>query len=268
MNLQDKVIVVTGGGNGIGEALCLRFAQEKPEAIVVIDLEQDNAQRVADLVGGIGYNVDVSDEAAMTTIVADIEQRYGRIDLFFSNAGIISADGPGGICGDGADLATWELNMRVNVLAHVIAARAVLPKMIERGEGYICSTASAAGLLAQVGSSVYSVTKHAAIAFAESVAIHHGDQGIKVSVLCPQAVRTRMFTSPDDPERAAEQAAAAAADGVLEPVDVAQSVVDAIREEQFLITPHAKVLEYVQGKARNPDRWLKGMRRVFAQLSS
>lgn len=268
MDLQDKVLVVTGGGNGIGEALCRRFAQDNPAAIVVIDLEEDNAQRVADAVGGIAFGCDVADETAMNAVVADIHQRYGHIDLFFSNAGIGSSDGPDGIFGDGASIEVWQRNINVNVMAHIIAARAVLPKMVERGQGYICSTASAAGLLAQIGSSVYSVTKHAAVSFAESISIHHGEQGIKVSVLCPQAVNTRMIAPKDGSKEASQQVAAAAADGTVEPDFVAECVVQAIAEEKFLITPHEEVLDYIQRKASNPDRWLRGMRRMHAQLTS
>lgn len=258
MELKGKVVIVTGGGNGIGEALCRRFAAEAPEALAVLDLEQENAERVAAEVGGIGYGVDVTDEAALKAALADVESRFGRIDLLFSNAGIGVFEGPEGFLGPEGNNDAFEKSWAVNVMAHVYGARAVLPGMLARGEGYICSTASAAGLLNQIGSASYGTTKHAAIGFAENIAITYGDQGIKVSVLCPQAVRTRMIGDTDG--------GSAGQDGILSPEEVAECTVQGIGAEKFLILPHEEVLIYSQRKASDYDRWLQGMQRFRRSL--
>lgn len=254
MKLAGKHAVVTGGASGIGRALCRRFAAEGARGVVVADLDADGAKAVADEVGGLGVRTDVGDEAQVVSLVEQAERAYGPIDLFFSNAGI-------GMRG-GVEVETegWQKIWDVNVMAHVFAARAVLPSMLSRGEGYIASTSSAAGLLSQIGSAPYSVTKHAAVALAEWLSITYGHQGVKVSVLCPQAVRTGMTAG-------APTGGVAGVDGVLEPEDVAESVVRALDEERFLILPHPSVLEYMQRKTSDYDRWLAGMRRLRARFA-
>ena len=257
MELAGKIIVVTGGANGIGKALCERFHKEGARLVVVADLEETNAQVVADKIGGEAYGVNVRDEAQIQAMVADVEARHGVIDLFCSNAGIIALDGePWWVTS--AENSTWQAMWDIHVMSHVYAARACLPKMIERGEGYFLNTASAAGLLSQIGDAAYSTTKHAAIGFAESLAITHGDQGIKVSALCPQAVATRMIGDTGG--------GTAAVDGVLTPEQVAQAVVAGLATEKFLILPHEEVVLYRERKAADYDRWLSGMRK-FRRLS-
>src|SRR5262245_20552334 len=188
MKIQDRVVVVTGGANGIGEALCRRFAAEGAKGIVVADLDAEGAARVAEAVGGVGGKTDVGVESEIRELVAQAINHYGRIDLFCSNAGITGA--PGGL---EASNEAWRQIWEVNMMAHLYAARAVLPEMLARGEGYLLQTVSAAGLLTQIGAAPYAVTKHAALAFAEWLAITYGDAGIKVSCLCPQGVRTKML---------------------------------------------------------------------------
>ncbi len=250
MELKDKVAIVTGGASGIGEALCRRFARDGAR-VVVVDLDGDGAERVASEIDGVAMQADVSREEDIVRVVGETEEQLGQVDLIFSNAGILSID-------DGhaasASNEVWNRMMGVNVMAHIYAARAVLPGMIARGDGYILSTASAAGLLSQIGSAPYSVTKHAAIGFAEALAIQHGDDGIKVSVLCPQAVRTEMLRNSSD-------GGPAGGDGVLEAEDVADVVAEAIREERFMIMPHQEVQTYIERKAANYDRWIGGMQR-------
>ena len=196
MNLQDKVIAVTGGANGIGKALCQRFMAAGAKVVAVIDIEEGPARLVAEEIGGVSYTADVSQEADIQKLVASLEQRFGRIDLFCSNAGIGFGNPPGGHAASQSNQ-QWQSIWAVNVMAHVYAARAALPKMLKRGSGYFLNTASAAGLLSQINDASYSTTKHAAIGFAESLAISHGDEGIGVSVLCPQAVATRMLGVQD-----------------------------------------------------------------------
>ncbi len=246
MKLNDRVAVVTGGGQGIGAALCERFADEGA-SVVVADIDIATAQNVARRTGGLALKTDVGVEAEIRRLVEFTLARHGRIDLFCSNAGIETG---GGVDADDAD---WERIWKTNVLAHVYAARATLPHMVERGEGYLLQTASAAGLLTQIASAPYSVTKHAAVAISEYLAIAYGDRGIRVSVLCPQAVRTGMTR---------DGAGVAAVDGILEPEKVADDTMDAIREERFLILPHPSVQLYMQRKAGDYDRWIAGMRRL------
>ncbi len=249
MQLQDKVIVVTGAANGIGAALVQRFAKEQPAAIVAVDLDIEKLRSSAAASSAVAAQVDVAKEDEIARLVADTEKTYGRIDLFCSNAGILFL---GGVETPNEQ---WQRILDVNVMAHIYAARAVLPGMIARGGGYLLNTASAAGLLTQLGSASYSVTKHAAVAFAEWVAITHGAQGIRVSVLCPQAVRTGMLGSFAD-------GGVAGVDGVAEPAQVAEVVVEGLRDERFLILPHPQVAEYFRRKATDYDRWLAGMRRL------
>ena len=264
MKLEGKVAVVTGGANGIGAELCRRFAREGAEAVIVLDLEEDNAQAVAQEISGQtssrAYGVDVSDEAALTGILKEIESDFGRIDVMFSNAGVGSQDGEGGVAGPGATSDVWQRCWNINVMSQVYAARQVLPGMIKRGEGYICSTASAAGVLNQIGSSVYGTTKHASVGFAESVAIEHGAEGIRVSVLCPQAVATRMIAGIED-------GGVQGGDGIATVEEVADCVIKAMDEERFMILPHEDVLIYMQRKTSDYDRWIKGMQRLKAKFS-
>jgi len=249
MKLADKHAVVTGGASGIGRALCRRFAAEGARGVVVADQDGAGARAVADEIGGLAVELDVSDPAQMNDLVEQATARFGPIDLFCSNAGVAVR---GGVEVSDED---WARSWKVNVLAHVFAARAVLPGMIERGEGYLLNTASAAGLLSQIGSAPYSVTKHAAVGLAEALAIAHGEQGIRVSCLCPQAVRTAMTAD-------AEESRVASVDGMLEPEAVADAVIEGLTDERFLILPHPVVAEYMRRKVSDYDRWLAGMRRL------
>lgn len=251
MNIDGIVCVVTGGAGGIGEWLCRKLADRGAKAVVVVDVDEANARRVAEEIGGTAMTADVSKEADIQRVVADTERQCGPIDLFVSNAGILVLDKSHAASCTNAE---WERIWGINVMAHVYAARALLPGMIERGRGYFVNTASAAGLLSQIGSAPYSVTKHAAVGFAESLAITHGDDGIKVSVLCPQAVRTGMT-------RDTEGGGPAGGDGMLEPEYVAEVVCEAIEEERFMILPHPEVATYMQRKTSDYDRWIGGMRR-------
>ncbi len=258
MELKDKIAVVTGGASGIGEALCRRFHKEGAKGVVVVDMNAEDTKRVADEIGGIAMVADVSNESDIQRVVRDTEKQLGPIDVFCSNAGIMVAD-PSHIAS--AKNEDWERIWQINVMAHIYAARAVLPGMIERGDGYILSTSSAAGLLSQIGSAPYSVTKHAAIGFAESVAIAHGDDGIKVSVICPQAVRTGMTKNTNG-------GGVAGGDGMLEPDDLAETTIQGMREERFLILPHPQVQTYMERKVSDYDRWIKGMQRWRSKFVS
>jgi len=255
MNTQDKVIVVTGAASGIGKALCERFAAEGAKAIVVSDIDEAGIQAVCASISAqtktLGVVTDVSNEADVQALVAKTIDAFGPIDLFCSNAGIFTAGG------EEVSNDAWQRIWDINVMSHIYASRAVLPSMLERGEGYLLNTASAAGLLNQVGSAPYGVTKHAAVGFAEWLSITYGDRGIKVSVLCPQAVRTKMT---------AGGTGAAGVDGMLEPEQLAQTVVDTLAAERFLVLPHPEVLTYMQRKAADYDRWLGGMRRLQAKF--
>lgn len=256
MELEGKIVVITGAGGGIGRALAKRFKQAGAKALVVSDLDGDAAARVAEDVGGLGIQADVSREADIINMVERTENEVGPIDLFCSNAGIT------GKC----DLTTpneeWQRIWEINLMSHVYGARAVVPRMIARGGGYLLHTASAAGLLNQIGSASYGVTKHGAIGFGEWVALTHGHQGIKVSMLCPQAVRTAMT----DNEGMGTQAASV--DGLMEPEDLAEVVIDGLREETFLILPHPQVLEYMRRKTSDYDRWIRGMNRLQQKIEA
>jgi NAD(P)-dependent dehydrogenase (short-subunit alcohol dehydrogenase family) len=251
MKLQDKVAVVTGGADGIGAALCRRFAREGARGVVVADVNGDGAARVAEEIKGVAVTVDVSREADILRLVEEANRAYGAIDLFCSNAGIFGTAGGAEVPND-----AWQRIWEVNVMAHIYAARAVLPGMLARGEGYLLQTASAAGLLAQIGCAPYSVTKHAAVAFAEWIAIAHAERGIKVSCLCPQGVRTKMLLGEDGMRESF------LLDSALTPEEVAQAVIEGLNEERFLILPHPEVAEYFRRKATDYDRWLRGMRRL------
>jgi NAD(P)-dependent dehydrogenase (short-subunit alcohol dehydrogenase family) len=250
MNVSDKVVVVTGGGSGIGKALCRRFAGEGARAVVVADLNEARARDVAADIGGLAVRADVSIEDDVQRLVQITNSELGPVDLFCSNAGIILMGGA-----ETSD-SEWQRIWEVNVMSHVYAARAVLPAMIARGEGYLLQTASAAGLLTQIGSAAYSATKHAAVGFAEWLAITHRAQGIKVSCLCPQGVRTEMLDQATGGISEHLQATA------LDPDAVADAVIAGLAAEQFLILPHPEVATYFRHKAADYDRWLRGMRRL------
>ena len=250
MEVKDKVAIVTGGGNGIGRALCKRLAAGGARGVVVADKDERAAMQVAEEIGGLAVAVDVSVEADSIRLVEQAIARFGPVDLFCSNAGIGLNGGPE------VSNADWERIWQINVMAHVYAARAVLPGMLKRGEGYLLNTASAAGLLTQIGSAPYAVTKHAAVAFAEWLAVTYGDAGIRVSCLCPQGVRTNML------KEAEESGTGFLTEGALDPEEVAEIVIAGLRLERFLILPHPEVAEYVRRKAGDYDRWLRGMRRL------
>ncbi len=253
MKLADQVIVVTGGAQGIGRALCERFARESPRGIVVADLDFEKAKQVAEEIGGLAVACDVTKEDEIQQLVADTETKYGPIDLFCANAGVLF---PGGL-----ELTNdqWRRTFEVNLMAHVYSARAVVPGMLERGSGYLLHTASAAGLLTAVGAAAYAASKHAAISFAEWLAVTHGDQGLKVSCLCPMGVWTDMLAG-EHPEAKTLQATA------VQPSAVADLVVESIEAEEFLILPHPEVRKFFQNKASDYDRWLRGMKRLRAQM--
>lgn len=253
MNLRDKNIVITGGANGIGRALCRRFAQAGAQQIVVSDRDADGAANVAREIGGLAIDCDVSSESQIVRLVEQAQQACGAIDLFVSNAGITAK---GGISVDNAD---WQRCWDVNVMSHVYAARAVLPPMLQRGEGYLLQVASAAGLLTEMGSAVYSVTKHAAVAFAEWLAIHYRPRGIRVSCLCPAGVDTG-FLNPDDVYDQFLKRTA------VTPEALAESVVAGLEAENFLIMPHPEVAEFFAFKAQNYDQWLRNFAHLNARM--
>lgn len=256
MKIEGKVVVVTGGASGIGKALAERFHREGAAGVVVADLNAEGARIVASAVGGLGIGADVSKAADVAAVAQAAERAFGRIDLFCSNAGVATRDADIGNAASTPDEG-WALGWGVNVMAHVYAARAALPAMIARREGYFLNTVSAAGLLSQIGSAVYSTTKHAAVGFAESLAITHAGHGIRVSILCPQAVDTPMLGGARGSQ---------SVDGVLSPEAVADSVVAGLEAERFLILPHPQVETYIQRKAGDYDRWLRGMVRLRAAV--
>jgi NAD(P)-dependent dehydrogenase (short-subunit alcohol dehydrogenase family) len=257
MELANRHIVVTGGAGGIGRALVRRLAAEGARAIVVADRDLEGARRIAEEVGGLAVELDAGSESSIRALIAEATAANGPIDIFISNAGV-----PGSGGGPEAPDESWDEAWRVNVMAHVWASRALLPEMVERGEGYLINTASAAGLLTQVSSLVYSVTKHAAVALAEWLAIEYGDAGIRVSCICPQGVRTPMLDlAMEEPAGAA----ALTAGGLIEPEDVADAVVAGIGAERLLILPHENVAGFLALKGSDPERWLRGMRRIVRE---
>ena len=257
MELVGRHVVITGAAHGIGRALALRIATERPRALVVADLDGPGAEAVARDIGAVAAQVDVRREGDIRSLIDDAQAVAGPIDLFCSNAGVAGAGG-----GPEASDAGWQATWEANVIAHVWAARALLPGMAARGEGYLLITASAAGLLTQVSALPYTVTKHAAVALAEWLAINYGDAGIKVSCLCPQAVKTAML------DLALEEPIGAAVlrvGGILAPEDVAETVVAAVRDESFLILPHPRVAQSLASKASDPEGWLRRMRSFVRQ---
>jgi NAD(P)-dependent dehydrogenase (short-subunit alcohol dehydrogenase family) len=263
MELRGKVTVVTGAASGIGRALAHRFADEAAAAVVVADIDGSGATHVAEAIEerhpGVSLAVacDVSDDASVGALIESAEATCGPVDLFFANAGI----------GLGTDLDTsdadWDRSFAVNVKSHYYAARRLVPGWLARGDGYFCSTASAAGILTQIGSAPYAVTKHAAVAFAEWLSVTYGGHGVKVSCLCPMGVNTNMLNSDIS---STGGSVVRAAGEVVEPEFVAGVVVDAIREERFLVLPHPEVLTFFQRKTSDYDRWLNGMRRLQARV--
>ncbi|MDC1144792.1 SDR family NAD(P)-dependent oxidoreductase [Porticoccaceae bacterium] len=255
MELQDKIVVITGAGSGIGRALAVRFHAEGAKQIVCADINLDNAQQTADMIAGVAMMADVSREQDTARIIEDTETSIGPIDLFCCNAGVglgESIDSPN---------AEWQTIWDINVMSHVYAARHLIPRMVKRGGGYFLNTSSAAGLLNQIGGAAYGVTKHAAVGFGEWLAIHHQHEGIGVSMLCPQAVRTAMTAVEND------AVAAAANNGMIEPEELADTVVEELRKESFLILPHPIVREYMQNKTSNYDRWIGGMNKLMRKIT-
>lgn len=260
-----NVAVVTGGGHGIGRALCRRLAGVAA-TVIVADIDEDSASTVAKDIGGVARALDVSDEQAIVALVDAVETEYGPIDLFISNAGVGFGDGEGGaISAEGGMIPIddrWQVSWQVNVMAHVYAARALVPRMLERGGGHLVNVASAAGLLSQIGDAAYSATKHAAVGFAEALAIDYGDEGIQVSVVCPQAVATRMIGIEDDSDSMEGGFGGNEIDGIMKAEDVADIIVQQALAGKFLILTHDPVTTYVQRKATDHDRWISGMRRL------
>ena len=248
MEMKDRIVVITGGSGGIGQAMARAFLAEGAKQIVLADLHEDAVQAAANDIGCIGIACDVTSESDIELVVEQTIAREGRIDLFCSNAGA----GGAGLLTDATN-EVWQNQWELHVMSHLYAARAVLPSMIARGEGYLLNTASAAGLLAAMGSGPYTVTKAAAVKLAEFLAITHGDDGIGVSVLCPQGVNTAM---------APKSLGDGQTDGIIEPEQLAQNVVECIREGRFHVLPHPEVEDYVRRKGDDVDRWLIGMRRL------
>jgi NAD(P)-dependent dehydrogenase (short-subunit alcohol dehydrogenase family) len=248
MEIMNRVAVITGGSGGIGKAMAKAFLAEGAKAVVLADLNTDAVTTAAQEIGCAGKTCDVTNEAQIAALVNETIAEYGKIDLFCSNAGA----GGSGLLTD-AENEVWQMQWELHVMSHLYAARAVLPSMIERGDGYLLNTASAAGLLAAIGTGPYTVTKAAAVKMAEFLSITHADDGIKVSVLCPQGVNTAM---------APRSLGDGQTDGIIEPEQLAECVVETIREERFYALPHPEVEEYVRRKGDNIDRWLLGMQRL------
>jgi NAD(P)-dependent dehydrogenase (short-subunit alcohol dehydrogenase family) len=258
MQVTGKVVVVTGGGNGIGQALCEVFQRNGAAKVVVADLDLERAEQVAASVGGAAFKTDVGQERDIQHLIDETERRFGPIALFCSNAGIGGGFDPLSENAGGISDEPWMKSWAVHVMAHVYAARHLIPRMKARGGGYFLNTISAAGLLSQVGSPAHSTTKHAAVGFAENLAISHRAHGIKVSILCPQGVDTNMLRSiPKGPQ---------SGDGDLSPRQVAEDALRGIEQETFLILPHPQVLDYMRKKAENYDRWIGGMAKIQARM--
>ena len=256
MDIRNRVTVVTGGASGIGAATCRAFA-EAGAKVVAVDLNGDGAAAVADEIGGLGLGVDVADEAAVNDLVARCEADLGPVEIFFNNAGIATGGDP-----LTTPIGVWDTQWQVNVMAHVFAIRAVLPGMLERGEGYILHTASMAGILTSHGNSTYAATKHAVVGLAEWMSITYHDRGIRVGLLAPLGVRTPMLGDTDG------AFASTAAGPIKEPEEVAQQVLSAIEEERFLILTDPIAQTWMERKTNDPERWLNGMRRMQRKIES
>ena len=248
MDLLSKTVIITGGSGGIGRAMGKAFLSEGAKAVILADLQEAPLEKAAKELGCDSFVCNVTSEEQIQQLADYTNEKYGEIDLFCSNAGASGA----GVLTDATD-AVWQQQWDLHVMSHVYAARAVLPGMIDRGEGYLLNTASAAGLLAAIGSGPYTVTKAAAVKLAEFISLTHGDDGIKVSVLCPQGVNTAM---------APKGLGDGQTDGIIEPEQLAQTVIETLREERFYVLPHPEVSEYVRRKGDDIDRWLVGMRRL------
>ncbi len=258
MQVAGKVVVVTGGANGIGRALCEAFHRAGAAKVVVADLDLANAEAVAASVHGAAFKCDVGQEQDIRHLIEETEQKYGPIALFCSNAGIGGGFDPMSVNAGGTSDDPWARSWAIHVMAHVYAARHLIPRMKARGGGYFLNTISAAGLLSQVGSPAYSTTKHAAVGFAENLAISHKADGIKVSILCPQGVDTNMLRGiPKGPQ---------SGDGDLSPEEVALDALAGLEQETFVILPHPQVLGYMRKKTENYDRWIAGMAKIQAKM--
>jgi len=264
MDLNEQIAIVTGGAHGIGRALC-RALHGAGARVVVADLDFASARAVAAEVDGMAVKVDVSRESDIVDAVQRVEQELGPVGIFVSNAGVAFGDGPEGAAS--APNEHWQTCLEVNLMAHVYAARAMIPRMRTRGGGCLVNVASAAGLLCQIGEAAYTASKHAAVAFAESVAITHGDDGIQVCLVCPQAVATRMTGFDDDGAVAGETGFGGNdVDGIVSADFVAERILEGIRERRFLVLPHPEVTRYFQRKAADHDRWVGGMCRFRRRL--
>ncbi len=253
MEIVNKVVIVTGGSSGIGKELCKRFEKEEAKGVVVADINYEEAEKVAEAIGGLAIQCDVSNEKEIQNLVKVTEEKYGPVDVFCSNAGIASGTD------ETTSNAMWQKCWEVNVMSHVYAARAVLPSMLERKQGYLLQTASAAGLLTQVGSAPYSLTKHAAVSFAEWLSVTYGDAGIVVGCLCPLGVQTPMIEGETSVAKFLQQ------DSISTEV-VADAVVNAMHDENFLVLPHPVVSTFFERKAKDYDRWIHGMRKLSKEL--
>tara|TARA_Y100000385_G_scaffold36485_2_gene34114 strand:- start:63 stop:860 length:798 start_codon:yes stop_codon:yes gene_type:complete len=263
MNLNGKIAVVTGAGSGIGRALVEQFVREGAKAVVAVDINRETVQRTADDNGCVAMTADVSRDNDIKRVIEETENNIGPIDLFCSNAGV----GMG--LNEQSPDREWQTSWDINVMSHVYAARHLVPRMAQRGGGYFLNTASAAGLLNQIGGAAYGVTKHAAVGFGEWLALTYAHQGIKVSMLCPQAVRTGMTPSADEDDSTlgASAARAAAGDGLMEPETLAEVVTAGLACESFLILPHPEVETYMQRKTADYDRWIRGMNRLHLSVT-
>ena len=252
MKIENKDIVVTGGSGGIGRALAASFIHEKAKVVILLDINFDKFEsKNHNLISKI---CDVTDEKELTKIIDEINHEFGLVDIFCSNAGILS------LGNEQTSIKDWNKNWDLHVMSHVFAAKKLIPEMLKRGSGYFVNTSSAAGLLSHIDSVTYSTTKHAAIGFAEWIAITYGKQGIGVSILCPQAVETAMTKG--------REKEVSALDGMMKPEQVALDVIKAIKEESFLISPHNQVIGYFQNKANNYSRWIGGMQKLRQKLKS
>ncbi len=262
MDINNKIAVVTGGGRGIGRALCRGLASAGAAHVAVADLDLASARAVAEEIGGSAHGVNVADETQLQKLIGSVRDSQGPIDLFISNAGV------GELPPDSKNAASqsndvWERCWSVNVMAHVYACRALIPQMVERGDGYLINVASAAGLLSQIGDAAYSSSKHAAVGLAESLAISHRDDGVKVSVVCPQYVATALIGFDEATQVLAEGGVAGHdKDNILSAEQAAAAIIKGIQDETFLILTHPEVMEYVQHKAGNYERWIGGMRKL------